>query len=462
MTSVVVGAGVAGLSAAQALARAGREVLVLERSDRVGGLVESEVTADGVLLEHGADGLLVHKKGASHALARLALDREIVREGPAPRRAWVAGEEGLRPIPDGLFALRAHAALELLTSDVLTLAGRARLLAEPLVPRRRVAADESVASFVARRFGAQMVDRLFDPLLAGVYGARADRLGVQAAMPKLVELERTHGSVAWGVARRPPLEGDTGLVTLRGGMSRIADVMAARLGARVALGVEVRGVELRRERVALGLADGTHVDADELILAVPSHVAARLLATTDPHLAAELAAIEHVSVDVVSLAYGRDAARGLPVGTGVVVAPALGMATHACTFASEKWHGRAPAERFVVRAVLAGSERSPADVVAHAREELGRLIGLEAEPLWSRVKRRPRALPVYGVGHRDRAARVRRWAQALGPIALAGNAYDGLGVADCLESGVSAAEQLIQRAASRVGASTSHSSARPS
>ncbi len=444
MTTVVVGAGVAGLSAALTLARAGRDVRVLEKSDRVGGLVESEATEDGVLLEHGADGLLLHKKGAGRTLAELDLASDIVDGGPAPRRAWIASEHGLRPIPEGLFALRPSAAVALMTSDVLTLRGRARLALEPFIPARRAAADESVASFVGRRFGPEMVEELFDPLMAGVYGAGAGRLGAQAAMPQLVELERRHGSVSLGVARRGKLEGPTGLVTLRGGMGRIALAMAERLGGRITTGIDVQGLTLERGGVTLRCADGSVVEARQLVLALPAHASARLLERADPDLAAELLAIEHSSVDVVSLAYARDAVRHLPAGTGFVVAARLGLATHACTFASEKWHGRAPADRFVVRAVVGGSERPFDEVARGAREDLRRLVGLEAEPLWVRVRRRPRALPVYGVGHTARVERIRVGARALGPIALAGNAYEGVGVPDCLASGTHAAEELLR------------------
>jgi oxygen-dependent protoporphyrinogen oxidase len=447
---VVVGAGVAGLSAARALRRSapGLDVVVLEASRRVGGLVESEHTPAGFLVEHGADCLLTTKPAGIAAVRALGLGAEVVA-GEGTRRTFVAGGDALVPIPPILGPVDAAAAWELLRSPLLSFRGKLRAACEPFVPRRHAAGDESIGDFAARRFGAELATAVLDPLLGGLYGAAASRLSMEACLPRFCEIERAHGSIVRGlrhamrVRRGRARTGERMLphvVTLRRGMGSFTDAAARGLG--VELAVAARGVTRvgRGFRVATTRGD---VACDGLVLATPAWALPALLEPLAPALAADLASIPHKRLDVVTFAWRRADVPHSLAGTGWVRAANDSRPTAACTWASEKWPGRAPAGHVLMRSVLAVPELAADDVIAAARADLADLLGVTAAPTLVRLRRLPRATPIYLVGHGALAARIVAGAAALGALALAGNAYDGVGVPDCVASGEAAARAVL-------------------
>lgn len=431
MSVAVVGAGVAGLAAAYAARRAGLDVVVLEASARAGGLVETERT-HGLLIEHGADALLEAKPVGMHVVRELGLDGEIVRGGPAPRRAFLATDDGLVPMPDGMGGMMPRSPWSVLASPLLSARAKLRLLSEPLAPDADH--EETVREFADRRLGAEVRAQLVDPLMRAIYGVRSERLGLTSALPHLAAAEQRYGSLAramWSARGSPP-----GLATLRDGMSELVAALIAAIGReRIHVRRPVSSIERRGRGHALHLGGDT-IHADAVIVAVPAWAAAELLAPLDARLADELAAIEHVNADVVSLAYPRARVRHPLDGTGHLVARASD-ATRACTWASAKWPGRAPEDVVLVRAVLdaAVDER---ELVAIARRELEATLGVEGEPLLVRVRRRERALPIPSLGHRERRGRIAARARAIGGLAIAGAAEGALGVPDCLASGLRA------------------------
>ncbi|MFO0683709.1 MAG: protoporphyrinogen oxidase [Sandaracinus sp.] len=443
---VVVGAGVSGLAAAWALGRAGARVTVLERGTRIGGLVESERVGD-VLLEHGADGLLSSKRGGHDVLSALGLGSALTRHGRAPRRALLLRGDRLDPMPAGLFAFERRAVLTMLASSILSARAKARLSMEPFV-RAAGGEDEAVASFFARRFGDEVAEHLSGPMMRGVYGADARVLGMHAVLPTLAEYEAKYGSVSLALAVAPRKTKGGALVAVEGGMSRIARRLARASGASISLESGVRRIDREKRGVAVTLESGRALHADGVVIATEARTASRLVDGLSPELAALLGEIDGTSVDVVTLGYPRtDVAHPLDA-TGYVVGGEGGR-TLACTFASEKWQGRAPDGVAVFRSVLrAGAAGESDDEIARvAASELAPVIGARGEPSLVRVRRRPSALPVYAVGHRARTARVRALAGALGPVALAGNYLGGVGVPDCIASGLDAAENVLRAAA---------------
>lgn len=441
---VVVGGGVAGLAATWTLRKRGVEVILLERTDRVGGLVETEREGDWVL-EHGADGFLSGKADMLGRLDRLGLADELLRGGDAPRTAFVAGARGFEPLPSSLFRFERRAILELLRSRLLSFPAKLRLLLEPLIPRS--SGDLSVARFVARRLGSEVADRIIEPMLRGVYGAPAAELGVLGAMPKLAQLERRYGSLGAALFLAPRNQTLGGLVTLRGGMESVPRALARDVAASLRLGVDASAIHLERDgRVRVQSATDGALEADGLVLACPAHVSARLLAPHDADLGAELAGIRSSDVDVVSLGYAPAAISTPLDGTGFLVDPALGRSLVACTWSSRKWSGRAPESHVLLRCVVDGRGVPTDELAALARRELRDLMGVEAEPVLSRVRRRAQALPVYAPGHHERVESARIRARALG-VELAGNAYDGVGVPDCIASGAKAADAAATRLA---------------
>lgn len=453
----VVGAGVAGLAAACALVGEAPDldVVVLERAERVGGLVETEHTPDGFLVEHGADALVTTKPWGIDAVHALGLGPDIVT-GPEPRRSFLVADGALVPIP-GVFAGPTLAAIpSLLATPLLSLRAKARAAVEPLVPRVPHGDDESVATFLDRRFGRELRTRILEPLLGGIYGGRAERLSADVCLPRLREFEREHGSVMLGMRRalharrrRPAGARLPVMVSLRRGMGSLPEAFGHRLGERIRLAAGARRIErLAGGRFRLTTAGGL-LDCDGVVLAVPAWQAARLLEPLDPDLAAALGAVEHQALDCVTMAWeAHDVPRPLD-GTGFVTLPDDPRPTRACTWASHKWPGRAPTQRVLVRSVLHRAEAGDAELLAEARRDLQELMGITAPPLLVRMRRLPRATPIYDVGAPARIAVMQGRAHALGALALAGNAYGGIGIPDCIRSGEAAAEAVARAVGKR-------------
>jgi oxygen-dependent protoporphyrinogen oxidase len=447
---VVVGAGIAGLAAARALRRSApaADVVVLEASPRVGGLIETERTSDGFVLEHGADCLLTTKPHGLAAVRALGLEREIAY-GSRGRRTYVARGDALVPMPPILGPLGPAATWAFLRSPLLSFAGKLRAAVEPLVPRRSSGDDESLADFAVRRFGPELASAVLEPLLAGIYGAETHRLSAHACVPRLCELERAHGSVVLGMqkalrARRRSRERGVlalpPVVTLRRGMESLPATAARGLG--IELGVAASALVRAGHGFRLATTHGT-LACDGVVLATPAWRLPAVVEGLAPDLAADLARIAHKRLDVVTLAYRRSDVPHPLDGTGWVRAAEDPRATAACTWASEKWPERAPAGFVVMRSVLTAPAPDDAALVAGARADLADLLGVKAEPTLVRVRRLPRATPIYPVGHLLLVERIAARAAELGAVALAGNAYRGVGIPDCIASGERAAAAVL-------------------
>lgn len=442
MTRVaVIGGGIAGLTAAHHLRAGGCDAIVLEKTHRAGGLIETE-RAEGFVFEHGPDGFLASRANVLEEIERLELGHEIVSGGPAPRRAFVASAKGLVALPAGLFRFERRALATMLASPLLSWGAKLRLLSEPLVRRSATSDEEDVEAFFSRRLGPEVARCIVDPMFRGIYGAPTSVLGIRSAMPKLTEMEARFGSIGLALllARRTP--SGPGLVTLRRGMSTLVDRIASLLGSSLIEDAEVTRIRHVGRRFRLDGGFGV-LDADGIVLACPAHVASRLVERLDPELGAELGSIPFSRADVVGLAYG---ARTVPThvdGTGFVVGPDAQLdALMACTWASSKWPHRAPDGHVLLRCVSQSPHADDAELVELVRSDLRRAMGIEAAPDHVRIRRHPRALPAYRPGHRALVASIRKRASALGNIQLAGNAYDGIGVPDCIASGRRAGDQL--------------------
>jgi oxygen-dependent protoporphyrinogen oxidase len=447
----VVGGGVAGLAAALEAGRRGARVTVLESSSRLGGKVaRSEV--GGRQVDEGADAMLTRVPDGL-ALAREAgLEADLV--APAAGQAFVWSRGALRPLPAGTLLGLPTDLAALARSGLLSGRGLNRVPLDLLLPGAPVEEDVSVGDLVRRRLGGEVVERLVDPLLGGVYAGRADRLSLRATLPQLVRHAAAHRSLLLAAraarAQTPPTDGPL-FNSLTGGLGRLPDALAAASGAEVRLGTTVRALARTPTgwRLTTGsAADPQHLDADAVVLAVPAGPAARLLSAVTPAVAAELAAVEYASVAIVTLVLRGRLAR--TAGSGYLVPAVEGRTTKAVTFTSRKWAHLA-GEHEVVRASVgrhgetADLQRPDEELVRLVQQELAQTVGPLPPLVDSRVTRWGGGLPQYAVGHLDLVRRVRQ-AVALQPgLAVAGAAYDGVGVPAVARSGREAARQALRQ-----------------
>jgi len=460
----VVGGGIAGLAAAHRLVGflGGDEVLLLESDDRLGGKITTE-RADGYVIEGGPDCFLAAKPAGMELCRRLGIADRIRGTNPRLRRSYVKRGGRLHELPDGLTGLVPSRIGPLLTTGILSPLGRLRAACEPLVPRRRADTDEAIAAFVSRRFGREAYDWLVEPLLSGIFAGNGEALSLGATFPQLADTERTRGGVLLpmlaarfrrnGTAGAPPL----GFVTPETGLAELVEALERAL-PRQHVWCGARVVELSRLRHGwrLTLDDGRSVDALAVVCTAPAFAAAELLAPIDGTLSGTLAAIPFVSTATVSVAFPRSAVPAPLAGSGYVSPRLEGGAVVACTWTSNKFPARVPADGVLLRFFVgrAGREEpafAPDDEIrALVRRELEAVHGITAEPALWRIFRWPRGLAQYTVGHLDRLATIDRRLAALPGLLLAGASYRGVGIPDCIKSGWAAADAAVAHVESLV------------
>jgi protoporphyrinogen/coproporphyrinogen III oxidase len=485
MRVAVIGGGIAGLAAAYELekargAGADVEYTLFESRERLGGSLASE-TVNGVVLERGPDSFLSEKPAGAELCRELGLTDQLTPSNDANRKTYIVVKNRLVPLPDGLMFLIPTKLVPTALSGLFSPATKIRMALELLHPPRPSGQDESVAALVQRHFGQEAVDRLADPLLSGIYGGDATQLSARTVLPKLVEMETQYGSLTRGMlaahkqmrakmaaARNaspngagapgqgaPRPAGPRSIFTsLKGGLQQLVDALEAQLNPQwVQKSTAVNSLEHVGDgwRIRWTAADGLY---DAVIVASPAWVAGALLAATDAGLGDELAAIPYSSSITVNLVFDEAQLGQLPDGFGFLVPAVEGRAMLACTFVHRKFAGRTPTGKAVLRAFLGGAkneallDQTDEVLVATVRRELSEILGtrvvgphIPAEA--TQVSRWRRAMAQYAVGHQERMSRVKERVATLPGLRLAGNAYDGIGIPDCIRTGRNAAKELM-------------------
>ena len=443
----IVGGGIAGLSAAYALAKNGVSFLLLEAAQRFGGVIRSE-TVNGFLLEAGPDSILAQKPEGIALCRELGLGERLVPTNPVERAVYVLHRGRLHPLPEGMSLAVPTRIAPFLRSGLFSWPGKLRIGLDLVIPARRGSDDESIASFLGRRFGREAVARLGEPLLAGIHAGDPERLSIRATFPRFADLEAGHGSLIRGLwaAPRPSGPPPAAFYSLRGGLGELVDALVARLPASSMMkGRAVRTLAREASGLRLGLEGGDAVRARSVILAAPAPRLASLLESLLPEAARTLAAIPFASSATLLLGYRRqDVAHPLS-GYGLVVPRTEGLRCSACSFFSTKFPGRAP-EGHVLLRVFLGGVRDPevlalddAALTHIVQEELRPVLGLRCAPVLARVYRWPGATPQMEVGHLERMAELERRLAEIPGLILTGAGIRVTGLPDTVAEGFRAA-----------------------
>ncbi|HUQ73072.1 MAG TPA: protoporphyrinogen oxidase [Planctomycetaceae bacterium] len=474
----VIGGGLTGLAAAHRLtelaAEQGRalDITLYEAGPRLGGIVGT-VERDGYLIDTGADSFITNKPGALQLCQRIGLESRLQATEPRYRGALVLHDGRPVPVPEGFQLLSPSALWPVLKSPILSLAGKLRVAREYFIPPRMDTSDETLASFVRRRFGSEVLDRLVQPLVGGIYTSDPEKLSLAATLPRFLEMERKYGSLirAAKIAKPQALDEDRisggaryGLFAgLRGGMQDLVDALVTRMNAscRAELNSPVESVTMdsppdsatdasRSPIYRLRFRDASEETFDAVLVTLPAYRTADVLQSLDTDLATQLRGIEYASSSIVVTGHALKDVRDPLNAFGLVIPHIERRRILAVSFSSRKFPNRAPDGRVLLRTFVGGAmqpelfDLDDEATIRLVRDELAATLGVTGEPDFAMVVRYPRAMPQYHLGHLDRVAEIERLTAQHRGLTLAGNAYRGVGVPDAIHSGEQAAEGTLE------------------
>lgn len=465
----IIGGGISGMVAALRLGElaAGSKTIQLELFEsgpRLGGLVASEQIGD-YLIERGADSFITNKPGGVALCRKLGLESDLIGTDDKNRRSLILARGKPIETPEGLNLIAPGSAWSILKTPILSWKGKLRCLLEPLVPRRTEEGDESLASFTRRRLGQEMLDRIVQPMVGGIYTADPEKLSLLATLPRFLEMERRHGSLfeamhaddgQVGGAEKAASGARYGLfASLRRGMSQLIDSLEDRVRAVARVHCRARVSEVTLGRRGGGEIAWTDASGDQrrtafsaVILATPAHQMSRVLLPSLPETAAELARIEYASSAIVITGHDTRLIDHPLNAFGLVIPAIEKRRILSVSFLNRKFPDRAPPDKVVLRTFLGGAlqpemmELNDGQLVETALSELRSIFGVRSEPEFAVVARYPQAMPQYHVGHLDRVARIAKLLAPTPWIALAGNTLGGVGLPDSILSGEKAAERI--------------------
>ena len=446
---VIIGGGISGLAAAHRLNE--QHVTLLEAAPRLGGTIQTE-HRDGFLIERGPDSFISEKPHALAIAKRLGLESRLVQTNEQFRRSFIVRDGRLRAVPEGFQLLAPSRLWPFITSDIFSVAGKARMAADLVLPRKRTNGvnDESLASFVRRRLGVEALERMAQPMVGGIYTADPETLSLRATLPRFLEMEREHRSLILAMLRqgRAQKVGTSGaryslFLSFDRGMQVLVDALAEQIKADVRL--NTRAVGLKRDGAGWTIiTNAGELKADAICIALPACTAASLLADVHETLAEKLKRIKYASTATINFAYRRSAISHPLNGFGFVVPFVEQRSLLACTFSSVKFSGRAPEGHVLLRAFAGGALQpeifalDEGDMRVRIETSLRELLGITEDPLFVEVAKWKDSMPQYEVGHLERVSEIEKLVSELPGLSLAGNAYRGAGIPDCIRSGESA------------------------
>ena len=464
---VVIGGGISGLAAAHRLTELSptSHVTLIEASARLGGTIRTD-ERDGFLLERGPDSFISEKPEAVALAKRLGIESRLIETNDRHRRSFIVRNGRLRAVPEGFQLMAPSRIWPFLSTDIFSLGGKARMAADLLLPRKATngVSDESLASFVRRRLGREALERMAQPMVGGIYTADPETLSLRATLPRFLDMERDHRSLILAMLRQARsqasaekrgtsgaryslfLSFDRGMEVLVQALEQALEEASTQVETR--LNTRVQSLSWTGASWTIQTQTGETLDADAVCLALPSHTAAQLLSNIDAELSTQLNAIKYASTATINLAYRRAAIQHPLDGFGFVVPFIEKRSLIACTFSSVKFPGRAPENHVLLRAFAGGALQpemfalDESEMLARVENDLRDLLRITERPLFAEISKWPNSMPQYEIGHLDRIDKIDDEVSQIPALALAGNAYRGAGIPDCIRSGERAAELL--------------------
>jgi oxygen-dependent protoporphyrinogen oxidase len=467
---VIVGAGISGLAAAFELQERAKaagvplKLTILESRPRIGGAIWTE-EIDGFLCEGGADSFITNKPWAVDLCHKLGLSDELMETDTTNRRSFVLRKGKLMPVPEGFVLMAPNRAWPVLATPILSWKAKLRLMLEPFIPRRQPGGeDESLASFVKRRLGSEVLERLVQPLVGGIYTANPNELSLRSTMPQFIEMEAKHGSLLraslWPRKEKKSIDKSASgaryglFLTLKGGMGRLLDKLAEVLPAgSIRLDSPVRRLchDETGQKWKLELLSGESIIADGVILAAEAHASARLVDELDTTLARHLRSIPYASSAIALVGFDKSQISHPLNGFGMVVPASENRRVLAISFTSVKLPSRAPAGKVLLRVFVGGAmqpelyDLPDEEIKKIVLEETADMLGTSGPPSLYRLARHGRAMPQYTLGHQDRVRQIEEQLAHHHGLVIASNALSGVGVPDCVRTARLAVQKLASQ-----------------
>jgi len=462
---IIVGGGIAGLATAYYLQQQPEPptYTLIERAPRLGGKIVTQA-GDGFVIEGGPDSFISQKPWAYQLCKELGLEDRLVGTNDARRKTYVVHKGGLKPLPDGVMLIVPTKLTPFALSPLISPLGKLRMGLDLFIPPKKDDRDESLADFITRRLGREALDKIAEPLMAGIYVADPFRLSLKSTFPRFIAMEQKYGSLIKGMlaqmkARAARKNGASKpklplFMTLRGGLTELVDALSAQLDGEILTGQAVTGLDYAPAAAApwqVHLADGQTRRAGKVIMATPAPAAAELLASRSPSLAHKLRQIRYLSTATVTLAFNRDEFNHPLDGFGFVVPKSENRRLMACTWLTTKFNHRAPDDHVLLRVFVGGYKNE--DLVALADEELLKLVmeelrdlmGVAVRPTRAEIYRWPQGNAQYDVGHLERVAEIEALAQETLPgLYFTGSAFKGVGLPDCIRQGKETAQAVAK------------------
>jgi oxygen-dependent protoporphyrinogen oxidase len=469
---IIIGGGIAGLAAAVHLKSGAKaygktiDVLLLEKNNRIGGKILTE-KHDGYLIEGGPDSFLPEKVWSVNLAKHLGLESEMLPSNDEFKGTFIYSRNKLHSLPEGVMLMVPTSFWPMAKSGLITWPGKLRMGMEVFVPKRKARDDESLASFVTRRLGRECLEKIAEPLVAGIHTSNPDNMSVLATFPRFVQMEQKSGSLIHGMISAmksrthashnapPPKTGATKLtfsMSFKNGMQALSQACADHIGKdSIRMNASVKAVEPKGKGYSVILDTGESLDANHVMIASASYDAAAMIKGFDETLAAQMNKIEWSSSGTVTIAFKKDDVKVPLKGFGFIVPRVEGRRINASTYSSIKWLHRAPDDMITLRVFVGGGhheeliqELDDAGMVNMVLEELDTIVGIKANAQFSKVYRWYRGMPKYTVGHLERIALVDRMLATHSGLHLIGCSYKGIGIGDCVHEAQIAAEKILK------------------